>query len=52
MKNVMAVKHKVQPIDWNKQGEEYNEPRFGERYSIYSTITGPQGVDIGTKNKI
>lgn len=37
-KNTIAIKHKYQPVNWEKEGYSRREPRKGDRYFISSLI--------------
>ena len=37
-KNTIAIKHKYQPVNWEKEGYSRKEPRKGDRYFLASMI--------------
>ena len=37
-KNTIAIKHKYQPVNWEKEGYSRREPRTGDRYFIASIL--------------
>lgn len=43
MHDVRVIPHRYQPIDWNREGEAYREPRRGARYILSTVIASPFG---------
>jgi len=41
-KNARVIKHTVQPVDWNKEGEWRREPREGARYAVAALVDVPE----------
>jgi hypothetical protein len=44
MRNIRAVQHQYQPVQWNRDGHSKGEPRRGERCSIAAEIDTPLGT--------